>query len=389
MSEIKVNSIKGVGASAAAITVNNTDGTCTANLTNRTNKNLVINGAMQVAQRGTTGSAASSNNNYGTVDRFRLDWNNLSVNATESQGSLGSSDTPFTLGFRKYYRLTLASAGTANNNAYIQVKYVAEAQDLATSGWNYTSSSSNITLQFWVRCSTNQTFYANILCQSGVGGTKDYVFSFTASGNDTWTKITHTIPGDSNLIFNYDTAGGLIIRIIPFFGTNLTNNRTLNQWATHNAGDYVPNMASTWLTAGASTFDVTGVQLEVGSVATDFEHRSFAQELALCQRYYFKVGYGTQYVSVLVGIMASSTDFRCTGRWPVPMRVAPTITQSGLEVDSETAASVAITGLTSSYLDPYSGRLQFSTNSASFGAGQAAQAYTSNTTSFLAGSAEL
>jgi len=87
--------------------------------------------------------------------------------------------------------------------------------------------------------------------------------------------------------------------------------------------------------------------------------------------------------------MASSTDFRCTGRWPVPMRVAPTITQSGLEVDSETAASVAITGLTSSYLDPYSGRLQFSTNSASFGAGQAAQAYTSNTTSFLAGSAEL
>ena len=70
MSEIKVNSIKGVGASAAAITVNNTDGTCTANLSNRQNRNLIINGAMEVAQRGTT----STSNGYQTVDRFYINF---------------------------------------------------------------------------------------------------------------------------------------------------------------------------------------------------------------------------------------------------------------------------------------------------------------------------
>ena len=69
MSEIKVNSIKGVGASAAAITVNNTDGTCTANITNNlSNRNLIINGAMQVAQRGTS----STSSGYNTVDRFQV-----------------------------------------------------------------------------------------------------------------------------------------------------------------------------------------------------------------------------------------------------------------------------------------------------------------------------
>ena len=82
MSEIKVNSIKGVGASAAAITVNNTDGTCTANITNNlSNRNLIINGAMQVAQRGTS----STVNGYGTIDRFRSNLLNCDENPTQSQ----------------------------------------------------------------------------------------------------------------------------------------------------------------------------------------------------------------------------------------------------------------------------------------------------------------
>ena len=93
MSEIKVNSIKGVGASAAAITVNNTDGTCTANITNNlSNRNLIINGAMQVAQRGTS----STSNGYHTVDRWLNDFGGVDETATQAQVDVASGTTPYT-----------------------------------------------------------------------------------------------------------------------------------------------------------------------------------------------------------------------------------------------------------------------------------------------------
>ena len=281
MSTLKVDGIRSNSATSDAITLAS-DGTCTANITNNlSNRNLIINGAMQVAQRGTSFTAHPS---Y-AVDRFRWGWGNLSTggNITVSQQSLSSSDTPYTLGFRKYTRAALPAAGTANANAYINLTYKAEGQDIANSGWNYTSASSYITISFWFRCSTNQTFYAEF--QSKDGTAQSYAFSFTASGNNTWTKITKTVPGNSNVQIDNDNGGGFDIRWYPFYGTDYTNNKTLDSWSAYSGSNILPDMASTWLTAGASTFDVTGVQLEVGSVATDFEHRSYADELQRCYRY--------------------------------------------------------------------------------------------------------
>jgi hypothetical protein len=132
MSEIKVNSIKGVAASSAAITISNTDGTCTANLTNRTNKNLIINGAMQVAQRGTS----ATNSGYGTVDRFRVQHSGTDEAPTQAQVDVASGTTPYTLGFRKALKITngnqTSGAGTARS---VHFQYYAEAQDIANSGW--------------------------------------------------------------------------------------------------------------------------------------------------------------------------------------------------------------------------------------------------------------
>ena len=92
----------------------NSSGTCTANITNNlSNRNLIINGAMQVAQRGTS----STSTGYASVDRFNLYHANTGVTITQSQESLASSDTPYTLGFRKFFKIALASAGTANANA--------------------------------------------------------------------------------------------------------------------------------------------------------------------------------------------------------------------------------------------------------------------------------
>ena len=291
-------------------------------------KNLIINGAMQVAQRGTS----STSDGYQTVDRFQQADGNIGVTVTQSQQSLSSSDTgPYEAGFRNYYRAALASAGTANANAEVHLYSHLEAQDIANSGWNYTSASSYITLSFWFRCSTNQTFYFYLRSRDGSG--QNYPFSFTASANNTWTKITKTIPGNSNLQFDNNNGSGLSLNWIPFNGTDKTNNKALNQWDAYSGSNVLPDMASTWLTAGSSTFDITGAQLEVGSVATDFEHRSFAQELLLCQRYYYEhangsVANASNRAAICSGGMYNSSNFFGVIQFPVKMRALPSLVKT-------------------------------------------------------------
>ena len=142
MSEIKVNSIKGVAASTAAITVNNTDGTATANLTNigggqLGNRNLVINGKQEVNQR----NPSSTGSGYFTLDRFAKLESGTDESVTQSQVDVAAGTTPYTNGFRKSFRLTngnQTSGAGAGDNALI--RYKVEAQDIANSGWNYVSS---------------------------------------------------------------------------------------------------------------------------------------------------------------------------------------------------------------------------------------------------------
>jgi len=285
MSEIKVNSIKGVAASTAAITVNNTDGTCTANITNNlSNRNLIINGAMEVAQRATTNNTTGAQSTYHTLDRFMTQ---ISVGTiTESQQDLATSDTPYTLGFRKYMRVLNQSGISAATNQYLQIDQRIEAQNVAQSGWNYTSSSSFITVSFWVRASVTQS-YVGVL-QTADGTERHYPFEISLTA-DQWTKVSKTIPGDSGITVNNDNGKGLTVSFIVYYGTQFTGGSgTFNAWNTTGSGlTRWPDMTTTWATTTNATFDVTGVQLEVGSVATDFEHRSFGQELALCQRYFY------------------------------------------------------------------------------------------------------
>ena len=277
-SRLIVNSIRHTGASSDAVTLAS-DGTCTANITNKPNRNLIINGAMQVAQRGTS----STTTNAYTIDRFSFEFNGVGVTVTNSQQSLSSSDTPFTKGFRKFNRIALASAGTAGAGNYILFEHRLEAQDVANSGWNYTDANSFITVSFWAKASTSQTYGLSFESEDGTAQLYPKTFSLTAN---TWTKITQSIPGNSNLQFDDNNNIGARFKIYPYLGTTYSGG-TDNTWAARSALGYGSmGNQSAWLTAGASTFDVTGVQLEVGSVATDFEHRSFGQELALCQRYY-------------------------------------------------------------------------------------------------------
>ena len=286
MSEIKVNSIKGVGASAAAITVNNTDGTCSANITNNlSNRRLTINGAMTIAQRG----VSNTENGYGTVDRIRSLFGGTDEDVTQAQVDVASGTTPYTLGFRKAFKMTngnQTSVGT-NDNIHIQIKL--EAQDIANSGWNYTSTSSFVTFSFWCKSSVAQNFYGYLRSIDGTG--QVYPFETGSLSADTWTKVTKTIPGNSNLQFDNDNGEGVqIVPVAPFFGTAFTDSSvSLNAWSAYSTSARMPDNTSTWYTTNDATFEITGVQLEVGSVPTDFEFRTQAQELELCKRYYYVV----------------------------------------------------------------------------------------------------
>ena len=286
MSEIKVNSIKGVAASTAAITVNNTDGTCTANITNKPNRNLIINGAFLVAQRS---SIPVNDDSYRTVDRFRLLYGGTDNHPTQAQHALTSSDTgPYEKGFRFSYHITNGDQTSgAGSGDYMNIRHRLESRNIAQSGWNYTSSSSFVTLSFWVKSSVSQNFYGYLYAAQGTP--QLYTFETGILTANTWTKVTKTISGNSNLVFDSSNGVGLDIVIAPFWGTDYTDSGvSLNSWGAYASGTRTPDYTNTWYTTNDATFEITGVQLEVGSVATDFEHRSFGQELALCQRYFQK-----------------------------------------------------------------------------------------------------
>ena len=324
MSTIKVQNIQHTGSSTNAIALAS-DGTCTANLTNRTNKNLILNGACLIAQRG----VSSTTNGYGSVDRFRIFFTGLDESPTQAQADVASGTTPYTSGFRKCVKVTNGNQTSgAGAGDYIVIRTTLEAQDIANSGWNYTSSSSNVTLQFWIKSSVAQNFYGRLQTQDGT--TYNFPFETGSLSADTWTKITKTISGNSNLTFNNDNGGGLRVEVIPFYGTDYTASPTLDTWAAHSSSSSTPDNTSTWYTTNDATLEITGLQLEVSDHATDFEHRSFGQELALCQRYYYTTkggndGNPNSDFGGFFGVPLNTGAGIGIGNFPVAMRATPTI----------------------------------------------------------------
>ena len=280
MSTLKVDGIRSNSASSDAITLAS-DGTCTANITNKSNRNLIINGAMLVAQRGAAGGTAA----YACVDRFKQEHASVDESPTTSQVGIASGTTPYTLGFRKAYKITNGNQTGSNTGDYLYMRMTLEAQDIANSGWNYTSASSYITLSFWIKSSVAQNFYGYIRTHDGTN--YHYPFETGSLSADTWTKVTKTIPGNSNLQFDNDNGAGLQFTWLGLMGTDHTSSSaSLNAWQAVGSGNaYTPDNTTTWYTTNDSTLEFTGIQLEVSDHATDFEQRSYGQELALCKRY--------------------------------------------------------------------------------------------------------
>ena len=333
MSTLRVNTLQNTSTTDGGISIDTSghvtiDGQVLPSAGPLSNRNLIINGAMQVYQR----SGISTNITGYHLDRWQLGASGGTRAVTQETLTTGS---PYDEGFRNYFHLINTGTATGASD-YRQITHKIEAQNVAQSGWNYTSSASSVTLSFWVRASVAQTYYVQLYTPDGTA--QNYGTSFSLSA-DTWTKVTKIIPGNSNLTFNNDNGVGLQIIFVPFYGTDFTDSGfTTDAWNAYSVSSLLPDMTNTWAGTTNATFDITGVQLEVGSVATPFEHRSYGDELARCQRYYWNVFLGDTETNSTI---AQGTNYNGgTGFFnvypPVAMRAAPS-----LEVSNATNQYIA------------------------------------------------
>ena len=280
MSEIKVNSIKGVGASAAAITVNNTDGTCTANLTNNlSNRNMVINGASEISQRyGTTSTSISGTGSQFPVDRFIVQTN---LGSGHSHQQVADAPT----GFYYSQKVTCGTGGSATGSNFGRYRTTLEWQNVIPQSGFGTSGAKQLVLSFYVKSSLTGTF--GVAIQS-YANNRNIVNTYTINSANTWERKTIVIAADTNSAWVATTA--IHMEIGWDLGEGPARGQdTLNTWAGGQDG-YGYDSGTKFFTQSSATWQITGIQLEVDNTnsgkATDFEHRSFGQELALCQRYF-------------------------------------------------------------------------------------------------------
>ena len=395
MSTVKTTNITHASNSGTANLVLASDGSVTfaggAAIGTEKGRNLIINGGMTVAQRGTS----STTDGYGSVDRFSVKSSGADEAPTHAQVDVASGTTPYTLGFRKALKVTngnqTSGAGAAD---WMEIGYKIEAQDIANNGWEYINASSKITISYWVKSSVAQTFYGYMFNRDGT--IRSYPWSTGSLSADTWTKVTKTIPGYSGLQFDNDTGAGLEIYFPLFSGTDSTNDsRSLDSWATHDGAAQTPDHTSTWYTTNDATFEITGVQLEVGEAATKFEHKTYAEELRRCQRYYYKINPAAAGEPI---VDSAWTPFGNKAEgvtvFPVDMRAAPTaLEQSGTASDyyilsgssSETCSAVPIFTKASQRAV----KTEFEVSGGPWNAGHACLPSNKTTSGFLAWSAEL
>jgi len=281
-----------------------------------TGRNLIINGAMQVAQRGT--SKTSTTDGYHTVDRWKTD-----IGTAFDQLALTTAqDTNAPDGFGNSFKLTVATAETAvASDELLRIWQVVEAQNLQSLAYG-TSSAKKTTLSFYVKGSVTGTYALVIYNDDGVrinGST------YTINSANTWERKSITFDGDTSAAINNDNGRGFYIWWILAAGSNYTGTSNAG-WQAYSAAAQVADghTANNFVTTSSATWQITGVQLEVGEQATPFEHRSFADELRRCQRYYSDSGATKN--NGFVHSCYNSDDAYGNFSYPVPMRAAPSIT---------------------------------------------------------------
>jgi len=275
-------------------------------------RNLIDNGAMQVAQRGTTASGLSSIG-LNTVDRFS---GNSATAGSFTLTDEQSSDAP--AGFNYSRKLTFTTAQTTSAGTRNQVRHNIEGYNTAHLDWG-TADAKTVTLSFWVKSSVTGSMAVAFINQTE---THSYVTDYTVSLANTWEYKTIVVEGPTVGTWNTDNTIG--IRLSWDLGSGSTyQTPTSDAWV---SGWYYRTSSSVRPAETLNaTWQITGVQLELGETATPFEHRSYADELARCQRYCYVITGGGDW-HTYTGHVQNSTSFLWSATFPVPMRAKASAT---------------------------------------------------------------
>ena len=320
MSTLRVEGIKNAAASSDAITLA-ADGTCTAKITNNlSNRNLIINGAMQIAQRGTSSTGLGASAGYFTLDRYRTTFSSTAGRLTMAQVADVHD------GFANAMKLTCTTADTSiASGEYFILQQKFEGQNLQQLKKG-SSDAEEFTVSFYVKGNASATYVVEMY---DLDNARQVSKTFSVTTN--WTRVVLTFPADTTGALDDDNAASLQMGIWLHGGSNYTSGTLNTTWGSVTQANRAEGISS-FFDSTNRTFFLTGLQMEVGSVATDFEHRSYGDELIRCQRYYENIK-GPDLSTAgsnetLIGVGHAYTNNRVLGNWryKVQKRAAPSIT---------------------------------------------------------------
>ena len=310
------------------------------NLIGAGRRNLIINGDMRIDQRnsGTAISALNSNNLY-PLDRWLI--NQSSEYTTASLVTAGQNLDSLTppAGFDKYIGVKVINATTAPSVPFLSIRQIIESSNITQLDYGK-STAKDISVSFWAR--TNHTGVYAFTIRGGSTQTS-IATEFTIDIANTWQYISLTIPGQTNTATTWasDDATGFVANIGLGSWKGTYASTVKDQWVTGGfTGTTTQNQ--TFAQTNGNAFYVTGFQLELGKVATPFEHRSYGEELALCQRYYYRQNVVANQ-ALMIGNSLNTTSAYMTMALPQPLRATPTVSQSGFSNYRQRGGGVNVT----------------------------------------------
>jgi hypothetical protein len=295
----------------------------TPTASNMAGRNLVINGAMQVAQRGTVAAGGSTGLHYGGPDRWRMYQENTAGAYTLSQ----DTNVPAGEGFGSSFKIDVTTAdATVDAADRIDFLYRFEGQELQQIAKG-TANAKAMLLSFWVSSPKTGTHIVEFYDTDNV---RQVSIPYTVNAANTWEKKELLVPADTVGTFDNDVNLSLQIAWWLMAGSNYSGGTLSTSWSSVTNANRAVGQVNVFDNT-ANNFYLTGVQLEAGSVATPFEHRHYGQELALCQRYYQQITYAGSTITYLLGTAYNSTNIYSMNVYslPVTMRSAPAFSTTG------------------------------------------------------------
>jgi hypothetical protein len=339
-------------------------------------RNIVINGAMQVAQRGTSSTGQGASSNF-LIDRFRQNHNGNSAGRYTVSQATDVHD-----GFANALKLDCTTADTSIGSAErFFIEYPFEGQDLQQFKKG-TSDAEDFMVSFYAKANGNFTYVCGFYDQDN-NRTVSRTFSVTSS----WQRFTINFGKDTTGAFDDDNALSLQLRWYLHAGSNYTGGTLQEVWDAVTNNETAGGMTSSFFSSTDNEFYLTGVQLEVGSQATPFEHRSFGEELQLCKRYLSQVSEASDNTPVhLVGY--NQAGGACRYSLHTEMRAAPTVTITNMVILHGSGTETSISSVDN--IKSQGSIVSFRANpSDSVTAGDAVVFYTSGTDASIRLDAEL